>query len=133
MLLLKLPLFLSRVAAGFPSPADDYVEKKIDLNKQLIKNPAATFFVKVEGDSMVRAGIFSGDMLVVDRSAPAKNGAVVLAVLDGEMTVKRLRKEKDRLYLTAENQNYAPIEILPESDFEIWGVVLYSIHSLSRP
>jgi DNA polymerase V len=100
-----------------------------DLNKQLVKHPTATFFVRVTGDSMIDAGIHSGDTLIVDRSLEPKNGSIVIAVLNGELTVKRLSKESNKLYLMPENQNYDPIEILEETQFEIWGVVTNVIHS----
>lgn len=126
----ELPLFLTPIRAGFPSPADDYLDTKLDLNEHLIKHPASTFCVKVKGDSMVNAGIHSGDILIVDRSLQPKNRSVVVAVLDGEFTVKRLRKRGNKLFLDAENDSYAPIEITPEMDFEIWGIVIHAIHSL---
>lgn len=125
---LELPLFLESVSAGFPSPADDYLEERIDLNKQLVKHPTATFFVRVTGDSMIDAGIHSGDTLIVDRSLEPKNGSIVIAVLNGELTVKRLATESNRIYLMPENKNYEPIEILEETQFEIWGVVTNVIH-----
>ena len=115
--------------AGFPSAADDYLDRNIDLNEHLIKHPAATFFVKVKGDSMIGAGIYSGDMLIVDRSQESKNNSVVVAILNGEFTVKRLRKQEGKIFLIAENPNYKPIEIIPGMDFEVWGVVLHAIHS----
>ncbi len=125
-----LPLFLSRIRAGFPSPADDYLDKKLDLNEYLIKHPAATFFVKVKGDSMIKAGIHSGDILVVDRSLEPRDKKIVIAVLNGEFTVKRVRKMKDKLYLVSENDDYPPIEIKDGADFEIWGIVVHVIHSV---
>ena len=103
-----LPLFQSAVAAGFPSPAEDYVEKKLDLNELMVPHPTATFFVKVEGSSMEDANIFSGDILVVDRSLEAKNGAIVVAILNGEFTVKRLIKEKNKVFLCPENNSFSP-------------------------
>ena len=106
-----LPIFLGRLPAGFPSPADDYLEGKLDLNRHLIKHPAATFFVRVTGDSMIGAGIHSGDLLVVDRSLEPADKNVVVAVLDGELTVKRLFKQLGVLRLLPENLNYQPIEI----------------------
>ena len=124
----KLPLFISRIPAGFPSPADDYIDKNLDLNEYLIKHPAATFFVRVEGDSMVDAGIHSGDILIVDRTLEAINNKIVVAILDGEFTVKRIRKIKNELYLLPENSNFDPIEITEEMNFEVWGVVAYVIH-----
>ena len=125
-----LPLFLSKVRAGFPSPADDYLDKKLDLNEFLIKHPAATFYVRVKGDSMIKAGINSGDVLLVDRSLEPKDKKIVVAVLNNEFTVKRVRKAKDKLFLVSENDDYAPIEVKEGADFEIWGVVVHVIHSV---
>ena len=127
---LKLPLFISKIKAGFPSPADDYIEKDLDLNSFLIKHPAATFFLRVEGDSMVDAGINSGDILIVDKSITAKNSSIVIAVINGELTVKRIQKSGKKLYLVPENEKYPPIEIMPDMDFQIWGVVTNVIHSV---
>ncbi len=125
-----LPVFLGRLPAGFPSPADDYIEGKLDLNRHLIKHPAATFFVRVSGDSMTGAGIHSGDLLVVDRSLEAIDGNVIVAALDGDLTVKRFRKRNGALSLLPENLNYQPIEITQQQTFEIWGVVTSVIHAL---
>jgi len=125
----KLPLFLESVSAGFPSPADDYLEDRLDINELLIRNPSATFFVRVIGNSMINAGIHSGDILVVDRSLEAKDGAVVIAVLDGELTVKTLRHLRGSVYLYPENDNFKPIRITKNMNFEIWGVVCSVIHS----
>jgi len=124
------PLFLSRVPAGFPSPADDYIEGKLDLNKHLIKHPAATFFVRVIGDSMVEAGIYSGDLLIVDRALEAVDNNIVVAILNGELTVKRMKHVHGQLFLVPENKDYSPIHVLEESDFEIWGVVSSVIHKV---
>ena len=126
----KLPVFLGRLPAGFPSPADDYLEGKLDLNRHLIKHPAATFFVRVSGDSMLGAGIHTGDLLVVDRSLEAVDGNVIVAALDGELTVKRLSKRGTAVCLLPENRNYQPIEVQPQQEFEIWGVVTNVIHAL---
>ncbi|MCD4779667.1 MAG: translesion error-prone DNA polymerase V autoproteolytic subunit [Candidatus Omnitrophica bacterium] len=126
----KLPLYLSKIRAGFPSPADDYVDKKLDLNEYVVKHPAATFFVKVKGDSMINAGILPGSILVVDRSLEAQSNKIVVAVLDGEFTVKRLKKSRNKIVLLSENSNYDPIEITPDRDFAIWGVVTHVFHSL---
>ena len=126
----KLPVFLGRLPAGFPSPADDYLEGKLDLNRHLIKHPAATFFVRVSGDSMLGAGIHTGDLLVVDRSLEAVDGNVIVAALDGELTVKRLSKRGIAVRLLPENRNYQPIEVQPQQEFEIWGVVTNVIHAL---
>lgn len=124
-----LRLYLSRIRAGFPSPADDYLDKKLDLNEFLIKHPASTFFVKVKGDSMVNAGIHSGDILVVDRSAEPKNNKIVVAVVNGDFTVKRVSKRGGKLFLVAENPDYPPLEVSESAEFEIWGVVLHVVHS----
>lgn len=126
----KLPVFLESVSAGFPSPAEDYMEGRLDLNEHLIKNPSATFFVRVTGDSMTGAGIFSGDMLVVDRSLTAKDGSVVIASLNGELLVKRFRADGRNCYLEAENPAYPPIDLTPDMQFEVWGVVSTVIHSV---
>lgn len=127
---LPRPQFSSRVSAGFPSPADDYVEGELDLNRHLIKHPAATFFVRVSGDSMIGAGIHSGDLLVVDRAVEPTTGKIVVAIVDAEMTVKRLQKRDGRPFLMAENDAYAPIAITEDNDVEIWGVVTAVIHEL---
>ncbi len=127
---LPLPLFESRVAAGFPSPADDHLERTLDLNELLVRRPAATFFVRVEGTSMIGAGIHPGDILVVDRAEEAQDGQIVVAAVDGELTVKRLRRERARVYLQPENPDYRPIEITGDTDLVIWGVVTSVIHRL---
>ncbi len=126
----ELPLFMVSVPAGFPSPAEDYIEGKLDLNKHLIKHPAATFFVRVTGDSMINAGIHPGDILIVDRSLDPADKKVVIAVVDGELTVKRIRMIQDKIVLMPENANYEPLRIKEEMSFEIWGVVTNVIHSL---
>lgn len=126
----ELPLFLANISAGFPSPADDYIDKKLDLNEYLIKHPAATFFVRVEGESMINAGIHSGDILIVDRAVQPNNDNVVIAVLDGELTVKRIQRKRGKLFLIADNPSFSPMEITTEMDFEVWGVVMYVIHPL---
>jgi len=124
------PIFETKVPAGFPSPAGDYEEDKLDLNKHLIRNPAATFFVRVTGHSMVKAGIHDGDLLVVDRSIEPRDKNVVIAVVNGELTVKRIRIRKNKLTLEAENENYQSQEINEEMEFEVWGVVTNVIHAL---
>ena len=123
------PLAAVRLQAGFPSPADDYMETALDLNEYMIDNPPATFFVRVTGESMTGAGIFPDDLLVVDRSVTAHNGDIVVAVLDGEFTVKRLIRRAGRVDLVAENPNFPPIRITGESDLQIWGVVRHVIRS----
>jgi DNA polymerase V len=130
--LLYLKLLSSCVSAGFPSPADDYIEQKLDLNVHLITNIPATFFVKAVGDSMEKVGIFSGDMLVVDRSKNASNGSIIIAVLDGELLVKRYGlTSKGKHSLIAESDEYEIIEIEKGQDFEIWGVVTSVIHKFN--
>lgn len=126
----KLPIFLGRLPAGFPSPADDYLEGKLDITKHLVKHPAATFYVRVSGDSMIGAGIHTGDLLVVDRSLEPKNGNVIVAALAGDLTVKRLYQRDGVIRLLPDNKEYQPIEILDGQSFEIWGVVTNVIHSL---
>ena len=130
MPLANLPLFGGKVPAGFPSPADDHLEATIDLNQHYIKHPAATFLVKVQGDSMVGAGIHSGDTLIVDRSLEAQSGSIVVAVVNGDLTVKRLSLEGDEVWLLPENVKYQPIAIKEGVELHIWGVVAHVIHSL---
>lgn len=122
------PLLASRVEAGFPSPADDYVERTLDLNEELIARPAATFFLRAGGRSMQGAGIHDGDLLIVDRSITPDVGMVVVAVVDGEFTVKRLARSSDGMVLAAEHPGYAPIPIGPDTDVRAWGVVTWVIH-----
>ena len=126
---IELPIFTTRISAGFPSPADGDIEAKQDLNQLLIRNPLATYFVRVSGDSMIDAGIHSGDILIIDKSLEPTEGKIVIAAIDGDLTVKRLKRIKGKLYLIAENANYAPIPIEPESDFQIWGTVTYVVHN----
>lgn len=126
----KVPLFLEAVSAGFPSPAEDYLESKMDLNENLVKHPAATFFVRVTGDSMLESGIHTGDLLVVDRAIRPADDHVVIAVLNGELTLKRIRCQKGKLILIPENKAYKPVSVDSEMSFEIWGVVTHVIHPL---
>lgn len=128
----RYPLFCSRIPAGFPSPADDYIENSLDLNEYLVKHPAATFFVRVTGDSMTGAGINSGDILIVDRALTPVSGAVVVAALNGEFTVKRLVTAGGGISLLPENPAYKPVEITNGTEFEVWGVVTYVIHGVKR-
>jgi DNA polymerase V len=123
-----LPIFSTHIAAGFPSPADDYIEQQLDLNQLIIKHPSATFFVRVEGESMRDAGIQSGDILVVDRSIAPTNGKIVVAVIDGEFTVKRIQFEGDAVFLAPENAKFSRLKVNPDSQFQVWGVVTYVIH-----
>ena len=124
-----LPLYFSRVHAGFPSPADDFIDRPLDLNDHLIRHPAATFFVKVQGDSMIDAGIHPGSLLVVDRSLQARSGNIILAVLDGDFTVKRLKKDNGMIILCPENPRYKPVVVTQGQDFEVWGVVVHVVRS----
>jgi DNA polymerase V len=126
----RFALFIVTVPAGFPSPAEDYAEGPLDLNRYLINHPAATFFVRVKGDSMIGAGIFCGDLLIVDRAVMPVPGNVVIAVVNGDLTVKRFHQEAGRILLMPENPDYAPIVIDPDTDFSIWGVVTRAIHFL---
>ena len=118
-------LFLVPVSAGYPSPADDYLDSALDLNQHLITHPAATFFVRVAGESMREAGMHSGDVLIVDRALPPGDGSVVIAVINGELTVKRLAKRHGQLLLLPENPQYPPLRITETTAFEVWGVVTY--------
>lgn len=127
---IKRPLIGNKFPAGFPSPAADYLEGLLDLNEYLIKNKAATFFARVEGDSMIGCGIFPGDIVIVDRSLEAGNSSVVLARYDWEFTIKKLRIEKGELFLVSENESYPPIKINEELEFVIWGVVTTVIHKV---
>ncbi|MBD3296665.1 MAG: translesion error-prone DNA polymerase V autoproteolytic subunit [Candidatus Omnitrophica bacterium] len=126
----KIPFFTGTISAGFPSPADDHMDKKLDLNELLIQHPAATFFVKVSGNSMEDIGIHDGDTLIVDRALKANDGSVVIAVLNGELTVKRVRRSARGMELVPENRHMRPIDISPEMDLEIWGVVTNVIHRI---
>ena len=125
-------LFLVPVSAGYPFPADDYLDGSLDLNQHLITHPTATFFVRVAGESMREAGIHSGDVLIVDRALTPTDGSVVIAVVNGELTVKRLSKRHGQLLLMPENQQYPPLPITETTAFEVWGVVTYVIHRVSR-
>lgn len=126
----KIPLYASRVPAGFPSPADDFLEKQLDLNDYIGGQKASVFLIRVQGYSMENAGIFDGDILVVDKALEAVNGKIVLGVLNGEFTVKRLSYDKEKLFLVPENKDFQPIEVTEEMDFKIWGVVTFAVHAL---
>lgn len=125
-----IPFAGESVAAGFPSPAEDYLEKSLDLNDLVAPRPEATFFVRVSGDSMIGAGIHHDDILVVDRSQSPHPGNVVIACVDGEFTVKRLQRAGENMELAPENPDYAPITLTPETNFEIWGVVRHVVHKV---
>lgn len=123
-----MPFFAAGARAGFPSPAGDYLQNQLDLNEHLIQHPAATFIVRVQGDSMVDANLNDGDLLLVDRSVQARNRHIVLAMINGEFTVKRLVKSAHGVFLKPENKAYKAIEVTEGMDFEVWGVVTHIIH-----
>lgn len=124
---LKIPFIADGVSAGFPSPATDFMETNIDLNKELSENPVATFYIRVKGNSMIDAGINDKDVLIVDRSLEPQNNKIAICFIDGEFTVKRIQLEKDCLYLMPENLNYSPIKVTEENQLIIWGIVTYVI------
>ncbi len=124
---IHLPFIEEGIAAGFPSPADDFKEKRISLDETLIKNKEATFYARVRGDSMIDAGLDDGDLLVIDRSVDPENNKIAVCFIDGEFTVKRLKIEKDTIYLMPENKNYKPIKVTKENTLTIWGVVTYVV------
>lgn len=124
---LEIPLAESGVHAGFPSPADDFLEGSLDLNRLVIRHPEATFFARVEGDSMKDEGIVEGDILVVDKSIEPYDGCLAVAVVDGEFTLKRVRMEPDKILLVPANPKYKVIEIFPDNEFSVWGVVRYVV------
>lgn len=125
-----LPLYASSVSAGFPAGGDDHIDSKLDLNEHLIKNPPATFFVRVAGNSMIGAGIHEGDILIVDRSLDPIHGKVVIVAIDGQLTVKRLHQQHGKTRLLPENEAYSPIELTDENNVVIWGVVTTVLHSV---
>lgn len=128
---LRLPLFLSRVEAGFPSPADDYIETSLDLNDLLIKRESSTFFVRASGGSMTKAGIHDGDVLIVDRAVEPEDGSVVVAALDGDLTVKRYRVYEGQPYLVPESDEHDSIPIKAGQELIVWGVVEHVVHEVS--
>ena len=125
---LELPLFATGVSAGFPSPAEDYVELALDLNKELVKHPAASFYARVKGSSMIDAGIEDGDLLVIDKALEPKDGSIAVCYIDGEFTVKRLAVQDDGVFLVPANAEFKPIRITEENEFLVWGLVAYVIH-----
>jgi len=125
-----IPLVESGISAGFPSPADDFLDLSIDLNKELIKNKEATFYGRVKGDSMKNAGLSDGDLLIIDKSLEPKNGKIAVCFIDGEFTVKRIKIEKKACWLVPENEDYKPIKVTEENDFIIWGIVTTVIKSV---
>ena len=115
------------ISAGFPSPADDFKEVRISLDKELVKNQESTFYARVSGDSMIGAGLDDGDLLVIDRSLNPENGRIVVCLIDGEFTVKRIKKDKNKIYLMPENKKYKSIELKEDNELIIWGIVQYVI------
>lgn len=128
----NIPFYETGVSAGFPSPAADYMESNLDLNEYLIEHPAATYFVRVEGDSMKNAGITTGDILIVDRALPVGNNSIVVASIDNELTVKRIEKVDNKIFLVPSNPAYPVIEVIEGMEMNIWGVVTYVIHSCTK-
>ncbi|MFZ4412510.1 MAG: LexA family protein [Bacteroidales bacterium] len=124
---LKLTVVESGISAGFPSPADDFLDNSIDLNKELIKNPNATFYGRVKGDSMKDVGIHHGDLLIIDKSLRPMDGKIAVCYIDGEFTVKKIKIGKDCCWLIAANENYPPIRVTAENDFIIWGIVVHVV------
>jgi len=125
---LELPLAGTAVSAGFPSPAEEYIELALDLNKELIKHPAATFYARVKGRSMIDAGIQDGDLLIIDKALEPKDGDIAVCFIDGEFTLKRLAVKEDGVYLMPANAEFKPIRITEENEFLVWGMLAYIIH-----
>jgi len=126
----SLPVVDGGISAGFPSPADDFLDFSIDLNKEFVKNPSSTFYGRVRGDSMVNAGLNNGDLLIIDKSLEPVAGKIAVCFIDGEFLVKRIKIEKDIVWLIAENEKYAPIKVTKDNDFLIWGIVTTVIKSV---
>ena len=126
---MKVPFLESLIPAGFPSPAEDYMETSLDLNEKLIRNPSSTFFAQISGSSMINAGINNGDLVIVDKSLQPKNDSVLVCIIDGEFTLKRFKKiDEKTAYLLPDNPEYDPIKVTEHNNFMIWGVVTYTIH-----
>lgn len=130
---LALPYADNGIQAGFPSPAQDYINESIDLNREIVRHPAATFYGRVEGDSMIDEGIEGGDILVIDRSLEPADGDLAVCCVDGEFTLKRIKLERERIWLIPSNEAFDPILVTPDKQFEIWGVVTYTIKQNRRP
>lgn len=127
---IEIPVIFEAISAGFPSPALDFIDLTIDMNKHLIKHPSSTFYGRVKGHSMQNAGIFDQDLLVIDKSIQPKNGKIAICYIDGEFTVKRIKIDKNRLWLMPENKDYEPILVQEENDFLIWGIVTHVIKAV---
>ena len=126
----SIPLTSNNISAGFPSPADDFKEIRISLDKEIVKNEEATFYARVDGESMLGAGLNDGDLIVIDRSEEPKNGSIAVCFLDGEFTVKRLKLKNKEIYLMPENSKYSPIKIDEGNELSIWGVVTYVVKKM---
>ena len=126
----SIPLTNNNISAGFPSPADDFKEIRISLDKEIIKNEEATFYARVDGESMLGAGLNDGDLIVIDRSEEPKNGSIAVCFLDGEFTVKRLKLKNKEIYLMPENSKYSPIKSGEGNELSIWGIVTYVIKKM---
>ncbi len=130
---LSLPYADAGIQAGFPSPAQDYIQESIDLNRELVKHPAATFYGRVRGDSMTGEGITDGDIIVIDRSLEPSDGDLAVCCLEGEFTLKRIKLEPGRIWLVPSNESFDPILVTPDNQFEVWGVVTHTIKNNRRP
>lgn len=126
----EIPLAESSISAGFPSPAEDFIDKSIDLNKIFIKNKDATFYARVKGDSMIDAGLNDGDLIIIDKSIDPQNNKIAVCFIDGEFTVKRIKIEKDCIWLVAANEKYKPIKVTKDNEFLIWGIVTTILKSV---
>lgn len=126
----SLPLADQGISAGFPSPADDFLDLSIDLNKELVKHPYATFYGRVRGDSMINAGLSDGDLLIIDKSLEPQDGKIAVCFIDGEFTVKRIKLDKNSLWLMPENKKYSPLKVTEDNEFVIWGVVTSVIKNM---
>lgn len=127
---LDLPMTETGIRAGFPSPAEDFTDISIDLNRELIKNPSATFYARVKGNSMIDAGISDGDLIIIDKSLEPTDGKIAVCFIDGEFTIKRIRVERDCCWLMPANEEFSPIRVTEENDFLVWGIVIHVIRSL---
>lgn len=127
---MELPYFDDGIAAGFPSPANDYLDLSLDLNKALVRNPSSTFYARVKGHSMKDEGILDGDMLIIDKSLEPSNGATAVCFIDGEFTLKKIKIEKERVWLVPANTDFKPIEVTKDNDFTVWGIVVYVIKKM---
>ncbi|CAH0994795.1 Protein UmuD [Emticicia aquatica] len=129
---LSLPFVDSGISAGFPSPAEEYLDLTLDLNQELVKNPSSTFYGRVKGTSMFEAGIYDGDVLIIDKSILPSNGMIAVCFIDGEFTVKRIRLQDNKCLLVPANKQYPIIEVNEDNDFKIWGIVTYVIKKMLK-